>query len=155
MAAVSDRGPTVTAPPVPTAPGLGPQHGPDPGGPAVRVGAVAVEQGQGDPVHAEAEAGRVGHRPSAVSMPKGREKWSRWQLDDEMAVGRPASKTGATNSYFSSSARWLAASIRPGRPKNGSLATTDSTSSPRPASTSSPRSIHTSRWAPAPSGVPR
>ena len=58
-------------------------------------------------------------------MPKGRAKWSRWQFDEEIAVGRPDSKTGVTSSNLSSSLRWFAASIRPGRPKNGSLATTD------------------------------
>ena len=93
--------------------------------------------------------------PTLVMDPNGREKWSRWEFDEAIAVGRPVANTGTTNSCFSFWERWLAASIRPDRPKNGSVPTTDSASSPSAPNTSSPRSIHWSWWARAPSGVPR
>ena len=101
--------------------------------PAVRVGAVAVEEGQGDAVDAEAEAGGVGHLAVGRLDAEGPAEVV------EVAVGRrdgrlarPSAYTGVTISNLSSSMRWLAASMRPGRPKNGSLATTEPTSSPRP-----------------------
>ena len=72
-----------------------------------------------------------------------------------IAVGRASFAIGVTISYFNVSSRWLAASIRPTRPKNGSLATTASTASPSRLIRSTPRFTHSSRWASAPSGSPR
>ena len=71
-------------------------------------------------------------------------KCSRWWLNDASAVGSgPAIWT--SSSSFSRSPRWLAESIRPRRPKKGSLATSSSAARPIACSRSSPRWAHSSR----------
>ena len=77
---------------------------------------------------------------SALRMPNMLLKWSWCQLKEQTAVGLSSEITGTRISNFRRWSTWLAASILPARPKNGSLATSLVAGRPSPSSRSSPRS---------------